>query len=207
MIFSFQKQPKYSAIFLAGGEGKRFGRKKQFEQINGFPIWQYVRDKLCQLFDDYVVVGIDTPRGETRRKSVENGLKKIKGNKVIIIETARPLIDEEQINLMKTALENYKNVSFYKNLINTIYDGVGFARSGIFEVLTPQGFDVKLLKKCLKKDKTENPTDECQTIEKIGKVKTFWIEGDFRNHKITYREDLELINSYNLYNKIYKNKE
>ena len=62
------------AIVLAGGQGTRFGGKKQFLEIKGKPLWKHVHDKLCKFIsdEDIVVVGVDTEGGITRSQSVIN---------------------------------------------------------------------------------------------------------------------------------------
>lgn len=188
---------KFSAIILAGGNGKRFGKKKQFMLLDGGPIWQVLFKKACGLFDDIVVVGVDCEAGETRRESVRNGLRRIKGDYVIILESARPLVSIEQIKLLKRAVVKYRNATFYKPIVNTVYDGFGFARKGIFEILTPQGFEVKLLKEALREHRALLATDECQTVCRITKKPPFFLDGDFRMYKITYPEDLQIVRSLN----------
>ena len=68
------------AIVLAGGQGTRFGGKKQFLEIKGKPLWKHVHDKLCKFIsdEDIVVVGVDTEGGITRSQSVINGLTYLK---------------------------------------------------------------------------------------------------------------------------------
>ena len=94
-----------AAIILAGGQGTRFGAKKQFLEIKGKPLWKHVFDKVNTMIDtdNIVVVGVDTEGGITRSQSVVNGLrilnKKEKNyTRVVILEAARPLITLEQIN-------------------------------------------------------------------------------------------------------------
>lgn len=105
------------AIVLAGGQGTRFGGKKQFLEIKGKPLWKHVHDKLCKFIsdEDIVVVGVDTEGGITRSQSVINGLTYLKEKgkayeRVIILEAARPLITLEQIQ--KIIKDEHKSTTY-----------------------------------------------------------------------------------------------
>lgn len=134
---------KTIAIILAGGVGKRFGKKlpKQFHPINNIPLFIYalktfekyqtiltmpkkykdlaiVYIKKYNLDNVYVIKG-----GETRQESVFNGLQYIEKffscDNVIITDANRPCIKKETINTCLKSLNRYKGVVTVVKNINT----------------------------------------------------------------------------------------
>ena len=94
---------RIGAVILAGGKGTRFHGQKQFVQLWGKELWRHVYDKTCQLIprEQIVVVGVDIPGGETRSRSVMNGLNSLNNcSKVLLIEAARPLVTIEQLTML-----------------------------------------------------------------------------------------------------------
>ena len=137
------------AIILAGGQGERFKKKKQFELIDGKEMWRFVYDKAVQVISKEMtrVVGIDIPGGDTRSLSVYNGLMELSENckRVIIIEAARPLVTVEQIK--KSIERSEKSVTYALPLVNTVIgrDGTYYNRNEFYDLLTPQSFDFHLV--------------------------------------------------------------
>ena len=64
------------AIILAGGQGTRYQKRKQFELLNGIEMWKHVYQKALKVVekDKIVVVGVDVEGGKTRSESVKMGL-------------------------------------------------------------------------------------------------------------------------------------
>lgn len=53
------------AIILAGGQGKRYQKQKQFELLNGIEMWKYVYQKTIEVIEqeNVIVVGVDVVGG------------------------------------------------------------------------------------------------------------------------------------------------
>lgn len=194
---------KYGAIILAGGKGSRFKGEKQFIKFNGKVMWRYPYDEVSKLIkrDNIVVVGVDIKGGETRSESVIKGINALKEDtdRVIILEAARPLVTLEQINIL---LKNKNpSVSFVMPLVNTVIkrDGTYLNRNELYELLTPQAFDFKLLKEAYCSGKFKDMTDETRVMFEYHGIKPILLETNQNLVKVTYRRDIPVIESiYNL---------
>lgn len=189
---------KLGAVILAGGNGNRYKGKKQFELLDGKPLWKHVYDKVSPFIEssNICVVGIDVPGGETRSKSVINGLKglDLKTERVIILESARPLITVNQIQKLLSC-ETPSN-TFVMPLVNTVIlkNGTYVNRDDYFELLTPQFFDYNLLCKAYDSGLYTNYTDETRVMYEHYQIKPFFIEGADNLIKVTYPRDIFIIN-------------
>ena len=67
-------------------------------------------------------------------------------------------------------------------------------RSGLWEIQTPQCFELSLLKLSYAQDGIEGCTDDAQVVEKFGEP-VYLVNGDSRNIKVTTPQDLQLIKS------------
>lgn len=140
--------------------------------------------------------------GEHRQDSVWNGLKEIIKNDVEIIlihDAVRPFVTDEIIKNVITATENFGAAVPAIPLKDTIKvsDEKGFLietldREKLFAVQTPQGFRKDLIVKAFEKAYTDNyyATDDANLVERLGE-KIRLVEGDYKNIKITTKEDLE----------------
>ncbi|MDP2208475.1 MAG: 2-C-methyl-D-erythritol 4-phosphate cytidylyltransferase [Bacteroidota bacterium] len=140
--------------------------------------------------------------GEHRQDSVWNGLKEIIKNNVEIIlihDAVRPFVTDEIIKDVITASEKFGAAVPAVPLKDTIKvsDEKGFLietldRNKLFAIQTPQGFQKDLIVKAFEKAYVDNyyATDDANLVERLGeKIKL--IEGDYKNIKITTKEDLE----------------
>ncbi len=139
--------------------------------------------------------------GEHRQDSVWNGLKEIIKNDVEIIlvhDAVRPFVTDEIIKDVITAAETFGAAVpavLSKDTIK-VSDENGFLietldRNKLFAVQTPQGFRKELIIKAFEKAYTDNyyATDDANLVERLGqKIKL--IAGDYKNIKITTKEDL-----------------
>jgi len=140
--------------------------------------------------------------GDTRQKSVFNGLKAlpIDAEKVLIHDGARCLIDPELIDRCAKQLDGDEAVILATKVTDTIkiVDNEGFIketpdRNYLWAAQTPQGFLVDSLKKAHKMaiDKNWKVTDDASLFEMLNwKVKI--IEGTYSNIKITSPIDLKI---------------
>ena len=146
--------------------------------------------------------------GEMRFQSVFNGLLALppETDYVLIHDAARPLLSQEVIrNCIKGAYTKQACVAAVKEK-NTIKrgDGQGYAaetldRSALYEVQTPQAFSYRLilgayykLKKTIEEYKADVSwiTDDAVIVENMTDCKVAFVEGDYKNLKITTAEDL-----------------
>lgn len=192
---------KFGAIILSAGKGTRFGEKKQFVEFNGMPLWEIVKNKAAEVVpDNIVVVGVDVEGGETRTESVRIGLDCLDDDteRVIILESARPLVTVEQI---KTLLDDdAPSVTFVMPLVNTVVyrNGDYIDREKLYELLTPQAFDYKILKTAYEKDKSGVYTDETRVIFETYGIKPKFIETTQNLVKVTYKRDVSVIKEIDL---------
>ncbi|MCI8518057.1 MAG: hypothetical protein HFG75_14510 [Hungatella sp.] len=185
------------AIILAGGQGERFKKKKQFELIDGKEMWRFVYDKAVQVISKEMtrVVGIDIPGGDTRSLSVYNGLMELSENckRVIIIEAARPLVTVEQIK--KSIERSEKSVTYALPLVNTVIgrDGTYYNRNEFYDLLTPQSFDFQLLREAYKTGKYKDTTDETVVMFREYGIKPYFLLEGENLLKVTYKRDMGII--------------
>lgn len=204
-----------SLVLLLGGRGTRFGGKKQFLTYRGKYLFEYLLERVEDLFSEIVLVvpkeDIDTFRGKyprykiavggsERQYSVFSGLKLVSEPVVAVHDGARPLASrrlfEEAINLgdcdgripAVPLRDTVKRVSPDGVVLETL------PRKELAAVQTPQGFKTEILLKCHERALRDQflGTDDASLLERYGyKVCTF--EGDPKNLKITYPSDWEIV--------------
>lgn len=185
------------AIILAGGQGTRYQKQKQFELLNGIEMWEHVYRKTIEIIerDKVIVVGVDVNGGKTRSESVQNGLKHLpeKCSRVIILEAARPLVTAKQIE--KLVSDENESTTFALPLVNTVIgrDGTYFNRNDFYDLLTPQAFDYQLLKKAYETGKYTDTTDETIIMYKEYGIKPHFILEGENLIKVTYKRDMEIV--------------
>ena len=174
-------------LILAAGKGERFHGKKQDLEFHGKPLWKHCYDTANKIVDssNIIVVGKDVVGGETRSKSVLNGLRRLPKDikKVLILEAARPLVTEEQLkNLID---EDYPSVSYVMPLVNTVIgrDGTFYNRSSLYE---------KLLH-AYETGKYADMTDETRVMYEEYGIKPLLIETQQNLYKVTYPRDVAVL--------------
>lgn len=187
------------AILLAAGLGSRYHGKKQDLIFHGKPLWRYAYETALSVVgkDNIVAVGKDLPGGETRTGSVKIGLEALPPavDKVIIVEAARPLVTREQI--FQLLNDPYPSSSFVRPLVNTVVyrDGTFINRGDLYDLLTPQAFDRKMLQEAYSSNRFSDMTDETRVMFEYHGIKPHFIETDSNLFKITYPGDLDVIES------------
>lgn len=187
------------AIILAAGKGTRFHGDKQNLIFHGKPLWKYPFDLLIDIMprSNIVVVGKDIEGGRTRSGSVLNGLKALNENvdRVIILEAARPLVTLEQIQKLLNAKDS--SISFVMPVVNTVVyrDGNYIDRNKLYDLLVPQAFDFKLLKKAYETGKYSDMTDETRVMYEEYGIKPCFVETEQNLFKVTYPRDLAILES------------
>lgn len=209
----------YSAIILAAGSGERagLGFNKVLFHIHGKEILEYSvnyfnDDDECEevilvvskadfkhMLGEYVqtttkiVVG-----GKSRQESVYKALKSVSNKYVLIHDGARPFIPKSTVEELKTALKEHSSITPGIRAKDTIKEVDGgyvqktLNRDVLIRVQTPQAFHTKLIIKAhemaLKDGYTA--TDDTVLIEKYVDTKTYVVPGDYRNIKLTTKDDL-----------------
>jgi len=213
------------AIILSGGVGKRFDKNtpKQFFKINGNSILEVSVNKFIEtkLFKQIIIVthkdylnftkkifkntSVDfVIGGDTRQKSVLNGLKKAQHlniNNVLIHDSVRPLVSKELIlNILKKlntkdcVIPMLSMKDSIRKFNNKNYEDI--ERKFVKIIQTPQGFKYKKILKAHLKLRNENLTDD-SIIASRCENKINMIKGEINNIKITTKEDLVMANKLN----------
>ncbi len=208
-----------TTIITSGGNSTRFGSNKLLEKIGNLTVIEHTISKFLE-FSSLIVIPakediVETIKnsklyekfgekitfahaGETRQKSVYNGLKTIKKTDVVLIhDGARPFIDKDTIKktidltfekgavvVGQMAVDTIKMVENGK-IIKTL------DRKQIFQAQTPQAFSFDLILKIHEKYKdSPNFTDDSSMAEAYGKS-VYIIDNKNKNIKITTKKDLE----------------
>lgn len=148
--------------------------------------------------------------GETRNKSTTNALNAIANEfknedpKIIIHDSVRPLITQDIINRAIESLEEFDAVDVVISASDTIIqtlDGRSITdipdRKTLRYGQTPQGFRLKTLEQAYKIAELANDTnftDDCGVVKRyLPSTKIGLVEGAPYNHKLTYKQDLFLL--------------
>ncbi len=204
-----------SAVLLAAGKGSRFGAPKQFLLVHGKPVYAYSLERFLPLVDEVILVipqGYPMEKiphlgrymdrvkvvegGEERFHSSFNGIRHATGDVVLIHDTARALVSGELIRRVLDALRVHRAVVPVVRVRDTLRreDGEEVDRSGLFAVQTPQGFfreDMLLAYERAIGDGAFG-TDDAYFYRRYVSRNLHFVEGDGRNFKITYPEDMEM---------------
>lgn len=193
------------AILLAAGRGTRFGRQKHNIELNGSPLWRWAQRALIDGgVEELVIVGdIDgaVPGGDRRQDSVAAGLAQIPAEDglVLVHDAARPLVAPNIVQRVIDRLligdvagvvpaipvsDTIKRVA-QAHVVETV------DRNDLVSVQTPQGFDLRTLRAAHSSFEGD-ATDDASMVEAIGAAIAI-VEGDPMNVKVTYPEDLLLI--------------
>ena len=213
---------KNALILLAGGLGERLGLKepKQFIKIGNTNIIDYFLSNLDKNFFDIIVIAIKNKdkkkyfshnnevllnykiifslAGKTRQISSKNALqvlKKYNPKKVLIHDSARPLVTNELISKIIKKLEKNKScipflshhdfMKFKKN------KNIKINNKDVMSIQTPQGFQYKDIYNAYKhSNNNNNAKDDSSILEDRG-YKLKMIPGEITNIKITSKKDLD----------------
>ena len=140
--------------------------------------------------------------GATRMESALAGVSAVKeGAKLIAIhDGARPLVTQGVIRRVVEAANEHMAAVPAVPCVDTLkqvnQEGVVIGsvdRSSVVRVQTPQVFDADLIKGALSRAVEKNLplTDDCSAMEMMG-VKTYVVEGDAGNIKLTEPDDMVL---------------
>jgi len=196
-------------ILLAAGTSSRFSQdvKKQWLRIDHKPLWQFVADNLkkSDFFSQIIIVGSAdeiefmqqyasyefVAGGNTRQASLQNALKYVTNEYLLVSDIARACISEELLERIIEAKGSADSVVPSLNLTDTIvYEDATIDRERVKRVQTPQLSRKEILKAALDTDQIF--TDESSAIVANGGTRAF-VLGEEDAHKITYPQDLNKV--------------
>lgn len=159
--------------------------------------------------------------GENRYDSVFNALdyiynayNDINDKYVYIHDSARPFVDVNDIKKIDKLIDKYKSITLAckttdtikiidKN--NTVKDASvskvtkTLDRNLLYSIMTPQAFQFDIIYKShlkfKKQNKIKNITDDLQIVELFSNYKTYLIDSNPLNVKITNKKDLKIYNN------------
>lgn len=220
---------EYSVCLLAAGKGSRtqLDYNKVFYHLNsGKTVLEtitdlFLKDAECRQIvvvhaeyeknDILKLLGNKDERiefavgGATRQKSVYNALQKVNQNYVMIHDAARPYLRREEIEKLKSALQESPACLLMVPEVDTVkrVDENGYVietldRSQIWKAQTPQCFKTDLIKEVHEKAKKKEKigTDDAQLVEWFSKTPVLAVQGVSTNTKITNPEDLKYAFDY-----------
>lgn len=203
----------YDALIVASGKGERAGlgynkvfyRMKDRKSVLEHAASLFVQDPECRRIivvtnqEDFEKVFdcdklILVQGGQTRKDSVENGLRMCQSDYVFIHDGARPFLHEEALKALKEAVEENKAAVLGRMAIDTIKEVENgkivrtIDRNTIFMAETPQAFDRKLIMDCFEHCREGSFTDDASLAEAMGYEVTAVIDA-YDNRKLTREED------------------
>ena len=216
------------AILAAAGSGERLGldRPKAFASLNDRPLVAEPLERLdrsewiegivvaappeweepCILVAEEIAAGKvaeTVTGGATRSESVRAALAKVpeEATVVLVHDAARPVVDEEVIERLITALADGWDAAVpvlpIADAVKRV-DGEAVKetldRDGLVTVQTPQAFVAPTLREALVGDVSNAPDCASLVEARGGRVRA--IEGDPRLLKVTTPADLELVASW-----------
>ena len=213
---------KRYAILVGGGSGSRMQQDipKQFLLLDGKPVLMHTLEafyhseprpeivvvlnvdfheyweKLCKTHQ-FSIPHTLVKAGKERFFSVKNGLKLVKGKALVAIHDAvRPIIKKDKIEHAFSYAEVHGNAvlaipSKDSVRLSDTKENKAVARELVYLIQTPQIFTSTMLKKAYLQEFRTSFTDDASVVEHAG-VAIHLVEGDPKNIKITYPEDLAL---------------
>ncbi len=201
-----------SLILLSAGEGRRFGKRKQFERLFGKPLFMHSLEKVLGKFEEIILVlppedldSFKLPQevkrvqgGKERQDSVFNALLEAKGDIVIIHDCARPFASLGLFQKVSQLGEYHGKITAIpvRDTVKRVFQGMIIEtvdRSNLWLAQTPQAFKRNILLECHFRGRDEGffATDDASLLERYG-YKVGIVESSPLNIKITYPEDMLL---------------
>ncbi len=169
---------------------------RQIEEVNNIVVVVKEKNDVTDKLEKKYSAEIIEKAGDYREETVFNGLDYIESDYVLIHDAARPYIKPSFIKKLIESLKQTDVVIPYVKVRDTIVNekGTPIDRDKLKIIQTPQCFRASLIKEWMKelygKDELKNFTDE-STIARHFNHKICFVEGDYKNKKITYKEDVE----------------
>ncbi len=141
------------------------------------------------------------PGGTVRQESVRKGLGVLSRDVEIVVihDGVRPFVTPEMITASVEAAKQFKAAIFavpLKDTVKLVEDQIVLKtldRESLWQVQTPQAFEVGLLRQAFRKAAEDKfiGTDDASLVERLGR-KVHILAGSYMNIKITTPEDLRL---------------
>lgn len=211
------------AVIVAGGKGSRMNSEvpKQFLLLNGRPVLMHTLEAFRR-YDEKLKIILVLPEsdvqrwqqlqyeynfkldyqvakgGKSRFQSVKNGLALITDDGLVAVhDGVRPMVAPDLIGASyNIAAIHHSAVAAVrlKESIRMLDKDATHAmdRSRYRLIQTPQTFRVSLLKQAYQIEEDDALTDDASVFERAGNSISLF-EGDYRNIKITTREDMILV--------------
>jgi 2-C-methyl-D-erythritol 4-phosphate cytidylyltransferase len=201
------------AVIVAAGEGRRFGRQKQFDRLRGRLVVEWSIDAARSCVDGVVLVvpaehledaamhgeaDVIVSGGVTRSQSVRNGIAAIPGEADVIVihDAARPLASAELFAAVVAKVKAGNAAVIPGAAVTDTIKRVDrekvtetLDRSVLVTVQTPQAFDAATLRRA--HESGGEATDDAALVEAMG-GEVVVVPGEITNKKITDLADLEL---------------
>lgn len=194
---------------LGAGISSRFGLpcKKQWLRVADDPLWLYATKNIssCYNFKEIFVVSNECEYmarfsdffkfikgGQTRQESLKNAISQVKTPFVMVSDIARPNIPKDLITRLINAIDKADCIVPILKVADTVVFGDKYInRDEVKLIQTPQISQTKLLEKALQTDTIYN--DDSSAIKAMG-GQIWYILGDEKAKKITYKDDLKTLN-------------
>ncbi len=198
--------PDLTLVILAAGNSTRFGSKtkKQWIRIDKEPLWLFVANKfkLFHKFKQIIITGsknelfymrLHAPftfvqGGESRQESIQNALKEVDSEYVLVTDVARACLPKEMVEDIICNRDKADIVVPYIGVSDTVvYEDKTIDRDKVKLIQTPQLSKTAILRKAL--SQKEIYTDDSSAIKSIG-GSLFYTKGSINAKKITRYDDL-----------------
>ena len=210
---------RFHAVIVAGGSGTRSGGKKQWMQLGDKPVLDWSVEAFAAAGAAQTVVVVppeDAPMakerygaraqvvlgGSDRAASVMNGLKALASTPdeiVLIHDAARPFLKSHHINTLLECLKTQRAAILALPLTDSIKKANNGlisdapSRDGLWRAQTPQAFRIgDILDAYAAWPGGETATDEAMVAGRAG-IEVAVVQGDMALHKLTYPDDLALL--------------
>ena len=209
------KGKKVTFILVAAGKGRRFGGDvpKQFLKLGRSTIFETALEKVSgnDYTDEVIVVTSEeyleyvkdlvrgngkvskvVPGGKERQDSVYEGIRLSDEGLILIHDAARPFVTDAEIEgVLEAAYTDGAAVPVVNPKDSIRTEEGNLDRSKLFLIQTPQGFRSEVIRPAYENAIADGfyGTDDGGIAERYGHRVTM-TEGDYRNIKITTREDM-----------------
>lgn len=144
-----------------------------------------------------------TPGGATRAHSALAALRALDVDRpdvILVHDAARPLVTAEEVRALLAALPGHDGAILASPPVDTLWSSEGDSvrqivdRRGLVRAFTPQAFPFASLRDAIETGISEGfeGTDDASFVRRLG-GDVAWVQGSRWNIKVTYPEDLALV--------------